>query len=251
MSVVCFCPENEPKLLSLAQVLGLMVVDSLEFSQADYALYYQSNFLQLAPINKSKGGALFVDFASDAAAYRRSTSGIKQDIAKAVGCKPGFRPSVLDLTAGLGGDAFVLACLGCDVTLVESNAITYSLLEDGLQRASMLESDITDIVSRMHLQLRQDALNYLLGLNESPEVIYLDPMFPERQKAAKVKKAMQYLHDIVGCVHEQEAALLEQSMAVAQKRVVVKRPRIAPLLADKPASYQLIGKSVRYDIYLT
>jgi 16S rRNA (guanine1516-N2)-methyltransferase len=216
----------------------------------DYYLGMQQDILYLSPVDKARGGALYVDFASDAAEYRRTTSGIKQDIAKAVGCKPGYRPCVLDLTAGLGGDAFVLASVGCDVTLVENNAVAYALLEDGFRRASELANDVAEVLACMHLQPQQDALAYLSTMPARPDVIYLDPMFPERQKAAKVKKAMQYFHDVVGCAHEQELALLEQSLQSAEKRVVVKRPRKAPLLASKPASYQLIGKSVRYDIYL-
>ena len=56
-------------------------------------------------------------------------------IAKAVGIAQGVRPQVLDATAGLGKDAFVLASLGCQMTLIERQPLIAALLEDGLARA--------------------------------------------------------------------------------------------------------------------
>ncbi len=222
-----------------------------DFSRYDYVLSFNEGTLQLAPSNKSRGGALCVDFDSSTIEKRRSTSGIRQDIAKAAGCKAGYRPRILDVTAGLGGDAFILASLGCDVTLVENNPLVYALLSDGITRAEKLDAETGFIVrEKLHLMPRQDALAYLAAGTAEVDVIYLDPMFPERQKSAKVKKAMQYFHDIVGCYHEQESELLVLALKKALKRVVVKRPKLAPLLAEKVPDYQVKGKSVRYDIYL-
>lgn len=219
-----------------------------------YQLLRQDNVLQLMPLDKKKGGSLFVDFAAAASVYRREQTGIRQDIAKAVGCKQDFRPSVLDATAGLGGDASILAYLGCKLDLIEQNPIVYALLEDGLQRAQVSDDSATrDVVAGLSLLPLQSAVQYMTAFADKPyDVVYLDPMFPERQKTAKVKKAMQYLHDVAGIASDEDnEALLMAALQCAAKRVVVKRPRLAPLLGEKKASYQLTGKTIRYDVYLT
>ncbi|MGH1439669.1 MAG: class I SAM-dependent methyltransferase [Cellvibrionaceae bacterium] len=196
-----------------------------------------------------------VDFLSGATAHRRQFGGGKsQLIAKAVGIKTRFRPHVLDLTAGLGQDAFVLATLGCPMTLVERVGVVFHLLKDGLDRALLSsDHDLRSIVSSMHL-VQQNALNYLKA-ESSVDVIYLDPMFPERDKKAKVKKGMTAFHSIVG--EDNDAGeLLALALTKAKYRVVIKRPRKALSLAQQYPSLNLPkaglvieGKSSRYDIY--
>jgi len=46
------------------------------------------------------------------------------------------------------------------------------------------------------------------------------------------------------------AALLAAALECAGKRVVVKRPRLAPVIAGLPPSFSQAGKSSRFDIYL-
>ena len=81
-----------------------------------------------------------------------------------------------------------------------------------------------------------------------PDVIYLDPMFPVRSKSAQVKKEMRIFHQLVGADPDSDS-LLDAALSQARYRVVVKRPRIAPALANTPPNYTLEGKSNRYDIY--
>ena len=256
--VIAVCPDQPDAITHRLQTLaGELHLPSVTLSQAlqqavDYWLRDVEHVLQLQPVDKKRGGPLFVDFNSGAAKHRREGSGIRQEIAKAVGCKSQYRPTVLDVTAGLGGDAFVLACLGCTVTLVENNPLVYLLLADGLERAQQLDSDVAEIVSsQMQLLPRQNSLDYLAVAEQQIfDVVYLDPMFPERKKSAKVKKGMQYFHDIVGLNIEQEAELLGLAQKVARKRVVVKRPKGAPELADKKPSFTLSSKTLRYDVYV-
>ncbi len=173
-----------------------------------------------------------------------------------------FQPCVLDVTAGLGRDAFVLASLGCKLTLLERNPIVYKLLEDGLRRAqSAAENDpqLDAIVRRMQL-LKIDSLQYLDALNEDaldentlnhntkPDIIYIDPMFPLRKKSAKVKKDMQALHSIVGA-DEDSGQIIDKALSKARYRVVIKRPAHASYLADTKPTYSLSGKSTRFDIF--
>ncbi len=83
---------------------------------------------------------------------------------------------------------------------------------------------------------------------EPPQVIYLDPMFPHRDKSALVKKEMRVFRPLVG--DDLDApALLEAALALATHRVVVKRPRKAPIIDGPKPSHGLEGKSSRYDIY--
>lgn len=89
----------------------------------------------------------------------------------------------------------------------------------------------------------------LVETETAPEVVYLDPMYPERQKSAAVKKEMAYFHELVGGAQD-EAALLNAARNVARKRVVVKRPRLGLFLNGEKPAYQYEGKSTRFDVYL-
>ena len=74
-------------------------------------------------------------------------------------------------------------------------------------------------------------------------------MFPPRSKSALVKKEMRVFHALVGSDDDADE-LLPAALRVARKRVVVKRPRIAPALEGARPSHVLAGKRNRYDIYV-
>jgi len=226
-----------------AQGLGL----PLE-GEAEFALQVSVDGLQLQELSASAPGPIRVDFIEGALAHRRQFGGgTGQMIAKAVGIQPGVRPTVLDATAGLGRDAFVLACLDCQVTMIERNPIVAALLSDGLRRAR-LDSQVLGIVQRMPL-LVGDAIELMLAWTvEPPQVIHLDPMFPSRDKSALVKKEMRLFKPLVGA-DDDAPDLLAAALALASHRVVVKRPRKAPAIAGTAPTYSLDGKSSRYDVY--
>jgi len=211
-----------------------------------YYLLEQDGRLRLYPQDKKKGGAVFIDFAAYYRAYQREQMGIRQDIAKAVGCKPDYRPHVLDATTGLAADASLLAYLGCKVDLLEQNDWVYPLISDAFKHADAE----CPMVENLQLLAQQDAIHYMQNTASVYDAVYLDPMFPERQKSAKVKKAMQYLHDIVG-IDDSEVGqcLLQAAFVCAAKRVVVKRPKLAPFLADNKPHFQISGKVIRFDVY--
>jgi len=194
---------------------------------------------------------LQVDFLASRISYRRLKGGGRgQMIARAVGLKAGKNPSVIDATAGLGTDAFILASLGCQVHLYERSPEISLLLESGMEKARQSNDDeISKILNRMHFQ-EGDAKALLRTLTNKPEVVYLDPMFPPRSKTALVKKEMRLVHDIVG--HDPDSdALLPAALSAATGRVVVKRPRQAPDLAGLTPDFRQIGKTNRFDVYLT
>lgn len=226
-----------------AQSLGL----PLE-GEAEFALQVSVDGLQLQELSAAAPGPIRVDFIEGVLAHRRQFGGgTGQMIAKAVGIQPGVRPTILDATAGLGRDAFVLACLDCQVTMIERNPIVAALLSDGLRRAR-LDSQVLGIVQRMPL-LVGDAIELMLAWTaEPPQVIHLDPMFPSRDKSALVKKEMRLFKPLVGA-DDDAPDLLAAALALASHRVVVKRPRKAPAIAGTAPTYSLDGKSSRYDVY--
>jgi 16S rRNA (guanine1516-N2)-methyltransferase len=216
--------------------------------EAEFALQLGSEGLQFVELATGAAGPVRADFVAGAVAHRRLFGGgAGQAIARAVGLQPGVRPSVLDATAGLGRDAFVLAQLGCTLTLIERHPLVAALLDDGMQRAQA-DAEVASVMARMRL-LHGDA-TVLMGAwqSESPQVIYLDPMFPTRDKSAQVKKEMRLFQPLVGA-DEDAPRLLEAALKLASHRVVVKRPRRAPPLAGQPPGYTLEGKSSRFDIY--
>lgn len=205
--------------------------------------------LQLIIHEDSHEYSYFVDFLSAKSEYRRLHGGGRsQLIAKAVGIKPKQTLKVLDVTAGFGQDAYVLACLGCEMTLLERSPIIYQLLEDGLQRA---RENVDFRILKMQLY-QFNAIDYLnqLGENNYPDVIYVDPMFPVRQKSALVKKEMRMLKAVVGEDVDADK-LLSLALKKAKKRVVVKRPKLAPPLSSMSPDLVFKGKSSRYDVYLS
>lgn len=215
---------------------------------ADFALQLGPAGLQFVELGPQAPGPLRIDFVDGALAHRRQFGGGSgQMIAKAVGIQPGVRPQVLDATAGLGRDAFVLASLGCKLTLIERQPLVAALLEDGLARAAA-DAEVGAIVARMRL-LQADAIPAMAAwAEEPPQVIYLDPMFPHRDKTALVKKEMRLFRPLVGD-DDDAAGLLAAALALATHRVVVKRPRKAPCIAGEKPGYALEGSSSRFDIY--
>jgi 16S rRNA (guanine1516-N2)-methyltransferase len=237
-------PTFEAQAEQWAERLGL----PLQVDGGEFALQVGDQGLQLQQLGPDAPGPVRVDFVEGGAAHRRLYGGGSgQMIAKAVGIAQGVRPRVLDATAGLGKDAFVLASLGCEMSLIERQPLIGALLEDGLARAAE-DFDVAPIVARMKL-LKGNSIEVMRNWEgEPPQVIYLDPMFPHREKTALVKKEMRLFRPLVG--DDPDApALLEAALALATHRVVVKRPRKAPCIEGPKPSHALDGKSSRYDIY--
>jgi 16S rRNA (guanine1516-N2)-methyltransferase len=245
--VACADPARQDEADALAIRLNVQIIDSSDTSFSGYRLILTQDRIELLPPPAYGFTALNVSFNEGHAAHRlRFGGGRGQSIARACGLKSGNTPTILDLTAGLGRDAFVLASLGCQVTMLERNPVIAVLLEDGLRRA-VEDPEIGPWVSERLQLVHCDASEYLAASPET-DVIYLDPMFPERKKSAQVKKEMQIFHDVVGD-DEDAATLLEQAEGVARQRVVVKRPRLAEPLGQKQAPACVTGKTTRYDIY--
>jgi len=247
--LVCKHPSAFPQARAWSEQLHLPLLEDSPAS--GFYLLYDQQGLALANADDSKVLPVRVDFLAGATAHRRVYGGGRgQALAKACGLKPGITPRILDATAGLAGDAFVLASLGCEVLAIERHPWIAALVEDALQR-SVADPDVAEVTARLKMR-RGDATGELDRLSSmedfAPQVIYLDPMFPHSDKSAQVKKEMQFFRELVG-KDEDADLLLDQALNLASHRVVVKRPRKAPHLAGRQPSLTLAGKANRFDIY--
>ncbi|MCC8373978.1 16S rRNA (guanine(1516)-N(2))-methyltransferase RsmJ [Photorhabdus sp. HUG-39] len=212
------------------------------------ALVLTPQRLELRKRDEPKLGGIYVDFVSGAMAHRRRFGGGRGEaIAKAIGIKKDYLPTVVDATAGLGRDAFVLASLGCHVRMLERHPVVAALLDDGLQRGYQDEEIGSWLQERMTL-LHASSITALADITPQPDVVYLDPMYPHRQKSALVKKEMRVFQSLVGA-DEDADSLLSPARALAKRRVVVKRPDYAEPLAGVAASAAITTKNHRFDIY--
>lgn len=219
-----------------------------EDASAAYVLMQDDLGIYVQQIGSKAPGPVRASFIEGAQAHRRLVPGAEL-IIKALGAKQSNPPTVIDLTAGLGRDSFVMANWGCHVVMCERSAVAACLLEDGLLQATRLNDvALHAVVNRM--TLFYGTAKTLIKEQVVPEVdvAYIDPMFPESKKSAAVKKEMRVFHDVIGA-DEDSAELLELGLAIAKKRVVVKRPKKAEFLANQKPTMQVIGKSVRFDIY--
>lgn len=212
------------------------------------ALVLTPEHLELRKRDEPKLGGIFVDFVGGAMAHRRKFGGGRGEaVAKAVGIKGDYLPDVVDATAGLGRDAFVLASVGCRVRMLERNPVVAALLDDGLARG-YADAEIGGWLQERLQLIHASSLTALTDITPRPQVVYLDPMFPHKQKSALVKKEMRVFQSLVGPDLDADG-LLEPARLLATKRVVVKRPDYAPPLANVATPNAVVTKGHRFDIY--
>lgn len=202
-------------------------------------------------------GPVSIDFLNGKKAHRQKYGGGKgQPLVRAMGQLENGLPKVLDATAGMGGDSFVLATLGFKVLMVERSPIIASLLQDALHRAQQNMTELHEETQRSITNLsliNADSVAYLIADKPSVDVVYMDPMYPEKKKKAAAKKEMQALQQLVGPDLD-STHLLDAALQTARYRVVVKRPKGAPpiasLLGDIQPTTQINSPNTRYDVYV-
>ena len=171
-----------------------------------------------------------------------------QNLAKAVGMKSNKNRNIIDATAGLGYDSFILASLGAKITLIERSQKMHSLLQNGIDEGISFGGEIEKIINRMEL-LFGDSKDILPKL--TPEVIMIDTMYKDRKKTALVKNNMRLVREIVG-PDSDYIELLKVALNCAKNRVVLKQPRYAePIKEITKCSHQILGKTIRYDVFMT
>ena len=191
---------------------------------------------------------LKLDFVGGALGYRvRSGGGGANALRRAVGFAAGKTPLIVDATAGLGRDGFLLASMGARITLIERSPVVHAQLRDALERARAAGPSTAAIVERITL-LHGDAKALLPGLGA--EVVLVDPMHPPRKGTALVKNEMRVLRRLVGADPDARELMLV-ALASATKRVVLKWPLHGEMLPDLPKpSHQILGKTTRYDVFM-
>jgi len=192
---------------------------------------------------------LHLDFVGGALGHQlRFGGGCSQALKRAAGFRRGNTPRIIDATAGLGRDAFLLASMGAEVTLLERSLEVYGLLRDAWERASAAGPNHAAIAGRMTL-LHGDARELLPKL--TAEVVLVDPMHPPRKGTALVKNEMRLLRRLVG--DDPDALeLMQVALACAKQRVVLKWPlRAEPMAGLCKPSHQILGKTTRYDVFMT
>jgi len=226
--------------------------DNIETIKNTVELCCTESRIELRHFKAPELGAIAVDFESPSFTYRLKRGGGRQQaLGKAVGLKHNKNPTVIDATAGMGKDAYILASLGCSIHLIERSPIIYSLLVDGLFRAEN-NPELLPITQRLTAHLG-DSIEHISAISKKPppDVIYLDPMFPHRSKSALVKKEMRVLQLLAG-TDPDSGDLLRVAVKYAKNRVVCKRPsQAAPLSSSIKPSHSIKTKKHRFDVYVT
>jgi 16S rRNA (guanine1516-N2)-methyltransferase len=251
IAVVAIPPRRPVEAERIARSLALPVASGPRDQRFPFLLALTDERLELRQRGPKAPGPITVDFLSGAVAHRRNFGGGRnQALARAVGLRSGVTPpAVLDATAGLGRDAFVLAWLGCRVLMMERAPVVAALLRHGLLRAAA-DPGLGPIIEQRLSFLAGDSLAYMSAPRNDPppEVVYLDPMYPARTKSALVKKEMRALQSIVGA-DDDASQLLTAALHYARCRVVVKRPRLAAPLAGLDSDSAIRTKTTRFDVY--
>ena len=162
----------------------------LQKGDAPFQLVLTQERLELVTPD-SAAKPLYIDFGARELRRRSPGTGTREALIRAIGGRA-LRPALIaDATAGLGQDAFVLASWGFEVHLIERVAPVAALLEDGIRRA-LATGSLRAAASRMTLHLG-DAREQLYRLPHRPDIVYLDPMYPERGKRALKSRAIRGL----------------------------------------------------------
>ncbi len=229
-------PFLEAALADLNQ-FGLVLESERKLCENCDYLFFSEGKLQFHSVDL---GNMCFDFADTWAYHQRQNYALsKEPLARALGIKGETKPIVWDTTCGTGKDSLLIKYYGAKLKSFERHPAIYLLLTDAKRRFP-LDFDIAFA----------DASQLTFSEEERPDVIYYDPMYPEKtgsKKSALPRKEMRIFKEVVGEDHDSRE-FLEWALKTARERVVVKRSLHAPPVKEKPtASYE--GKSTRYDMY--
>ena len=204
-----------------------VVFDSKGVSLTGYGLTYQGDFENML--------------------HRVTNGRLQHEMLVRAAKAEGENLKAIDATAGMGEDAFLLAAQGYEVTLYEQNPVVAALLKDAIRRAKKNQI-LKDIAGRMKV-VEADSVESMSKLLDPVDVIYLDPMFPARQKSSLINKKLQLIQKLEPPCSE-ETDLFDAALKVCPSRIIVKRPLKSECLAGREPSYTLKGKAIRYDCYV-
>lgn len=244
VALSCYAAESSEHELELSALLQVPLYAATNIPEScEFFLRIEPAGLTLYHNSPKAPGGLRVDFGHPDL-QRRSSDKLKlQNLLKAVGLRGAEPLHILDAMAGLGRDAWLLASGGAQVQLLERSPIVFALLQDGFTRGK------ARVLQRM--QLRHGDFFQLVDELPQYDVVYLDPMFPVTSKQARAKKDMYLLQLLLGNTGVDELSLLNSARKLARRRVVVKRAKLSPHLAEQQPDIEFKGSANRYDVYLT
>ena len=230
------------------------VSEALENSELAYSLRQKFSGGEDAPMTLSlnedglslisEGKTLRGDFTKMINRIKPQTIGSELLVKAAKIKDAGDELCAIDATAGLGEDSLLLAAAGFKVKMYEQNPVIYELLCDAKRRAEN-DSFLVNIVSKMEI-FNRNSIDAMTSLDFCPDIILLDPMFPERQKSALVKNKLQVIQSLeMPCTNEVD--MLYAATMAKPKRIVIKRPPKGEFLASVKPDYSISGKAVRFD----
>lgn len=227
------CDDEEKSQLAKAWQYFL-VKEKFDFSDIEKIDFSTDN----PTVFDSNNNKFCIDFANNKTNYHKKKASIKSEIiSKAMGAgKYGFK--VLDLSAGLGIDAVFLTQLGYEVTALERNPLVFLCLSHALKQYPI--KSLNFIYSNAQDYLKKQPVGY--------DVVYFDPMFPEKTKSALPRQEMVFFKNLVGDDADALEVLEQATKLVGIKRVAVKRPLKAAVLGLKPFA-SIDGKLIRFDLY--
>ncbi len=217
----------------------------------EWVLFYNDKkALTLSHLHHKTLQNFYLDYADNTFLLRlKQAAPAVELLLKALG-KRASALTILDATLGFGRDSLVLASYCQKVIGLERHPLVYCLVQNAVERARF-NGDLKPLISKVSFY-QADSLSWMQSNKKHEvDVVYCDPMFPERQKSALVKKNMQILHALL-CEEEpffDEGILLEAARNFARKSVVVKRPLHAKPLGEQKPSHAILGKDARYDVY--
>lgn len=230
----------------LAERLSVPLYQNLNMDMPEtFFLTWREGCLKLLDIDLLKKGGLTVDIEPRPGEQRSWPAPKEGALAQAIGRKT---KTVIDATTGWGQDSLHIFRMGYALQCIERSPIMLALLEDAFKRLSQL-SWMQNLTLTPPLLLAGNAITILADLPQTPDCIYMDPMFPpKRKKSALAKKPLLVLRDLLGDDTD-KGALFTAALQATGKKVVVKSPDYAEPLGGKPAE-SFHGKLCRYDVYL-
>lgn len=204
---------------------------------------------------------LGLDFVNSKFVYQAQHAKQK-NLIKAVKTKTGQNNHILDACAGFARDSFALAAAGFKVTMLEQNPVIAAITSNAIQRGqqantiqtinSSLYTKISEICNRLTI-IQADAIQLMQEICKQQRIdsIYLDPMFPNKNSKAKVKKESRFLRLLANAEENNlnYLILLRHALDCPVARVILKRPKYAAITSDPKPSGCLHGKTTRYEIF--